>query len=130
MVANALGIKADNAQEIARSVTIQETSFETPPAAKSGGMAELLSSYSGVLKNIGAAVIGLGLLMFFLRLLKQTKPDEIAFELLQTAGAPGARGSTRQSSITPDLLNEMIRQKPANVGVALRGWMANGNSKS
>ncbi len=130
MVANALGIKAENAQEIARSVTIEETPFENPPVPKSGGVGEFLTNYSDLLRNLGAAVVALGLLLFFLRMLKQTKPDEISFELLQAAGAPAGRGDARNQSITPDLLNEMIRQKPTNVGVALRGWMANGSSKS
>ncbi|HEX4666341.1 MAG TPA: flagellar basal-body MS-ring/collar protein FliF [Chthoniobacterales bacterium] len=127
MVANALGIKAENAQEIARSVTIEETAFVNPPAPKSGGMGEILMNYSDLLKNVGAGIVALGLLFFFLRMLKRTKPDEISFELLQTAGS---RVSGSSANITPDLLNEMIRQKPANVGVALRGWMANGSSKS
>jgi flagellar M-ring protein FliF len=26
--------------------------------------------------------------------------------------------------VTPELLNELIRQKPANVGVALRDWVS------
>lgn len=130
MVANALGIKTENAQEIARSVTIEETAFENPAAPKSGGMGELLSTYSDLLKNVGAGFVAILLLLFFLRMLKQTKPDEIPFELLEAAGAGGGRGPIRGGNITPDLLNEMIRQKPANVGVALRGWMANGSSKS
>jgi flagellar M-ring protein FliF len=29
-----------------------------------------------------------------------------------------------QGAITPELLNELIRQKPANIGVALRDWAA------
>lgn len=128
MVANALGVKADSAQEIARSVTIEETAFENPPVPKSGGMGDLLTSYSGLLKNAGAAVVALVLVFFFLRMLKQTKPDEIPFELLQAAG--GNRTTGNNANITPDLLNEMIRQRPANVGVALSGWMSNGNSKS
>jgi flagellar M-ring protein FliF len=128
MVANALGIKGDNAQEIARTVTIQETTFQTPAAPKSG-ISETVANYSDLLKNAGAAIIGVALLLFFLRMLKQTKPDEIPLELLRTAGASGT-GRAGGGNITPDLLNEMIRQKPANVGVALRGWMANGNSKS
>ena len=131
MVANALGIKTENAQEIARSVTIQEQAFEAPPVPKGGGLGEMLSNYSDPLRNLGAAFVAFVLVMFFLRMLKKTKPDEIPFELIQAAsGASGARGAGRNPSITPDLLNEMIRQKPAHVGVALRGWMANGNSRS
>jgi len=129
MVANALGIKTDNPQDVTKSVTIEETAFETSPSPKSGGMGDLIASYSNLLKNIGASIVALALLLFFFRMLKQAKPDEIQLELLQAASGSGIRGA-RSSGVTPDLLNEMIRQKPANVGVALRGWMANGGSKS
>ena len=60
MVANALGIKTENEQEIARSVTLEEMAFENPPAPKSGGMGELLSTYSDLLKNVGAGLVALG----------------------------------------------------------------------
>jgi hypothetical protein len=32
--------------------------------------------------------------------------------------------------ISAEILNDLIRQKPANVGAALRGWMANPNGAS
>jgi flagellar M-ring protein FliF len=34
------------------------------------------------------------------------------------------------NGVTPDLLNELIRQKPANIGVALRDWVSAGASKN
>jgi flagellar M-ring protein FliF len=38
--------------------------------------------------------------------------------------------STTKQSITPELLNELIRQKPGNVGAALRNWVAEPASKN
>jgi flagellar M-ring protein FliF len=38
--------------------------------------------------------------------------------------AAAARSLPNSSAVTPELLNELIRQKPANVGVALRDWVA------
>ena len=35
-----------------------------------------------------------------------------------------SRSLPNSHSVTPELLNELIRQKPANVGVALRDWVA------
>ena len=60
-----------------------------------------------------------------MRMLKKTKPDEIPIEILdqsQLAGVEGANGV----GITVEKLNEMIRQKPENIGAALRGWMVTG----
>jgi flagellar M-ring protein FliF len=45
-------------------------------------------------------------------------------ELLTESPVNGQRGMPVQGAITPELLNELIRQKPANIGVALRDWAA------
>ena len=41
-----------------------------------------------------------------------------------------SRSLPNSNSVTPELLNELIRQKPANVGVALRDWVAVPASKN
>jgi hypothetical protein len=62
-----------------------------------------------------------GLVFFFMRLLKKVKPDQIPMELLQPRKSPEEEEATAE--ITADLLNQMIRQKPESVGAALRTWM-------
>jgi len=42
---------------------------------------------------------------------------------LADADAAGSR-SANASELTPELLNALIRQKPANVGTALRDWVS------
>jgi flagellar M-ring protein FliF len=81
----------------------------------------------------------------FVRMLRRTKPDEIPMEALYSGGdelvqsegrsaAGGAGGSVgaaassgagakNASGVTVELINEMIRRKPQNVGVALRNWV-------
>jgi len=64
--------------------------------------------------------------MVFLGMLKRTKPDNIPIELLK----PEAPAPPPAPLISAEVLNDLIRQKPANVGAALRGWMANPNAVS
>jgi flagellar M-ring protein FliF len=128
MVVNALGIKNDAGKEANRTVTLQETTFEGQPETKTNYM-DMVYSNSDLLRSVFACLLAFGLLGFFLRMLKRSKPDEIPVELLRS------ESETSVSSgpvITAEVLNELIRQKPANVGAALRGWMAspNGSSKN
>jgi flagellar M-ring protein FliF len=41
-----------------------------------------------------------------------------------------ARSLQNGGSITPEMLNQLIRQKPANVGTALREWVATPSAKN
>jgi hypothetical protein len=81
-------------------------------------------------------------------MLRRTKPDEIPMELLypveddvvlsdatvasaanssssNVAGKPagGPAGSRPPQAVTVDLINEMIRRKPDNVGAALKNYV-------
>ena len=39
-----------------------------------------------------------------------------------------ARSLPNASNVTPELLNDLIKQKPANIGLALRDWVSAGNA--
>ena len=51
-------------------------------------------------------------------------PEPVPVEVLSMTPEAAQRALPSGSGITPDLLNELIKQKPANVGVALRDWVA------
>jgi flagellar M-ring protein FliF len=122
VVVNALGIKAADEKELAKIVTLEEVPFDGAPIQKAGAM-EFLRSNPDLIKHGFAVIVALGLVFVFMRMLKKTKPDEIPIEILdqsQYAGLDGADGG----GVSVDKLNEMIRQKPENIGAALRGWMA------
>jgi len=126
MVVNALGIKAEAGQDISQTVTLQEVPFEVP-AVKKPDLSDMVYNNQDLLRSgVGLAIAGI-VLMIFLRLLNRTKPYEIPIEILEPNA--GELQSSRMPSISPEMLNEMIRQKPENIGAALRGWMAAPNSK-
>jgi flagellar M-ring protein FliF len=120
MVVNALGIKAPE-KELASMVTVEEAPFEAAPVVKPG-LVDLAWSNTDLIKNAFSLLAAIGLFIVFLRTLKRAKPDLIPVELLNPGAAGGAAAP---QEITPHILNAMIEQKPENVGLALRNWMAN-----
>jgi flagellar M-ring protein FliF len=123
MVVNALGVKAVDDKEIAKIVTLEEVAFEAVPAVKKGAMDFVLGN-TDLLKNGLAVLVAVALVFVFLRMVKKAKPDEIPIEILSPEKVPADAAAGRPVSV--ELLNEMIRQKPNNVGAALREWMAGG----
>jgi flagellar M-ring protein FliF len=133
VVANALGVAQ---KDIKSNVSIEEMPFQTVPKEEQG-LVETLVRNSDLLRDAGAVLVAVILFGAFVRMLKKTKPDEIPMEMLvaqsETEGAhqlPGGRGGsggpgglTIPQPVTVDLINDMIRRKPENVGAALRSWM-------
>ena len=126
MVANAIGIKGED-KELAKVVTLQEVAFESPVEPKTG-IADSVFAHPDLLKNGIAVGIALILFVMFLRMLKRAKPDEIPMELLE-AQRSAQLDTAAAGPVTADMLNDMIRQKPDNVGLALRDWMSNSDSR-
>ena len=127
MVVNALGVKVTDDKEAAKIVSLEEVAFDNPPAQKAG-FVDLALRNTDLLKNGFAILVALGLIVFFLRMVKRAKPDEIPIEVFSPINA-GANADANKPAISVELLNEMIRQKPENVGAALRDWMStNGNN--
>ena len=122
MVANAIGIKGED-KELAKSVTLQEVSFEAPVEPKAT-VTDLLFAHPDLVKNGVAVVVALGLFLLFLRMLKKTKPDEIPLGLIEQQRKAEVQAAA-EAPVTAEMLNDMIRQKPGNVGLALRDWMDN-----
>lgn len=123
MVVNALGVKAADEKELAKIVTVEEVAFESVPVVKKGAM-DFIMGNTDLLKNGLAVLVAVVLVFFFLRMVNKAKPDEIPIEILSPEKAQAEAGAGRPVSV--ELLNEMIRQKPNNVGAALREWMAGG----
>ena len=121
MVINALGVKAADDKEAAKIVTIEELAFESTPAVKAGALDMVLRN-PDLVKNGIAVAVAVVLIFIFLRMVKKAKPDEIPIEILSPEKANPEAQTNRPVSV--ELLNEMIRKKPENVGAALREWMA------
>lgn len=131
IVVNALGLHAAAGQSLDSVVALQEVPFqamERMPAQLEAvrqetrwqGWVEVASRWSAV---VGA----LAVLLIFWRMLSRQKPEPVPVEVLSLTPDAAARALPNSNAVTPELLNELIRQKPANIGVALRDWVANGS---
>jgi flagellar M-ring protein FliF len=133
IVINALGLKPVAGQTLDSIVSIQETEFSTA-AQQAIGLEAAQAAQPGwqtyvELASRWAAVAGAALvLVVFWRMLKREKPEVVPIEALTVAADNSSRATPASGPVTPELLNELIRQKPANIGVALREWVAAGGS--
>ena len=132
VVVNALGLKPAAGQPLDALVSLQEVAFQSglqaplPLEAAAGETSlqtwfELASRWAAF---AGAAIV----LLVFLRVLSRQKPEPVPVEVLSMSPEAATRALPNNNAITPELLNELIRHKPANVGVALRDWVAAGAS--
>lgn len=130
IVINALGLKVAPGQTPESLVSLQEQPFQGAlqlPEQFEAAQGETriqgwLSAASNWAAIGGAALV----LLVFLRTLSRQKPEPVPVEVLSLTPEAAARSLPNSNAITPELLNELIRQKPNNVGVALRDWVANG----
>lgn len=132
LVLTALGIKLGPGQNAADFVTVTEMPFAIDPFESHGDLLEddaAMQRYIELGKNGIGAVLGIGVIIFFMQMLKRYKPEKISIEVLQPDQMLQSRKMEDTSVVTPEMLNELIRQKPANIGVSLRDWIGDEVSK-
>ncbi len=134
MVVNALGVPAAAPADLARIVSLQEVAFEAAPI-ESTMSPERMLTYVETVRPLLTILLAGGIFYFFIRMLRRTKAEEGRFELVETdderllAGKSAGAGNGREV-ISPEMLNELIRQKPDNVAASLRSWLAQKDQKS
>lgn len=132
IVINALGLKAAPGQSLEALVSLQEVEFrasdpiatlETVRATESK-IATWVELAQRWVPFVAAAFV----LLVFWRMFKRQKPEAVPIEVLSMTPENAARSLPNASNVTPELLNDLIRQKPANIGLALREWVSAGNT--
>lgn len=133
VVVNALGLKLAPGQTLESVVALQEMPFAAAPVSQQiqaiqtenrvQGWIEVASKWTAVL---GAVAV----LFIFLRVLAKQKPEPVPVEVLSMPPEMAARSLQNGSAVTPEMLNQLIRQKPANIGSALRDWVATPAAKN
>ena len=132
IVINALGIQLKEGEIAQDLVTVNEMVFAADPSAlqtESMNQGFDLNKWIEIGKILVGLVLGLGVIIFFIQMLKKTKPEEISIEVLQPDQVLQNRKLEENGTVTPEMLNELIRQKPANIGVSLREWIAEPESR-
>ncbi|MBU6182758.1 MAG: flagellar M-ring protein FliF [Verrucomicrobia bacterium] len=153
MVINTLGIVVPRGESPNDFVSITEMPFP-PSSIAPDPAADRFGQYMEFIRPIAALVIAAIVFGIFFFMLRRAKPEEISFELVddsmqnKSAGAlPDAQTSedaeqqgeekpdpmsflpaARNLKVSPELLNQLIRQKPENVGATLREWLLNKTS--
>ena len=130
IVINALGVKLPAGASRDSVVTLQEQTFTTvePLAGQmTQPMTERVEGWFDIASKWGGVVGAVAVLLMFWRLFKRQKPEPVPIEVLSLTPEQASRTLPNASNVTPELLNELIRQKPANIGVALREWVTAGN---
>jgi flagellar M-ring protein FliF len=127
-VINALGLKPAPGQSLDALVSLQETTFDVAelPAAQAETAANStgLQSYFELASRWTAVGGALVVLLVFWRMLKRQKPEPVPIEVLSLTPDNSSRVLPNAANVTPEMLNDLIRQKPANIGIALRDWVS------
>lgn len=132
MVANALGIPTD-APEFG-NVAVQETLFSQgaalPPELLEGGGFDL-SMIMNYADEMVDGLVAIVILLVFLTILKRARSERTLLDRMQDirVDAQSQVDVLGQQTLTPELLNELIRQKPDNVSTNLRKWLGAGSDK-
>jgi flagellar M-ring protein FliF len=127
VVVNALGLRAQPGQSLDSLITVHEVPFAVETVSQ---QMETLQQEGRIVGWIEIArrwvpvVIAVIALLVFFRLLSRQKPEPVPVEVLTLPADLAQRTLQKNSAVTPDMLNELIRQKPANIGNALRDWVA------
>lgn len=126
LVVNALGVKPAAGQNLEELVSLQESAFQPPVVDENIQRIATETRVQGWVETASryvAVAIALGAFFIFFRMLRSQRPEPVPIELLSASANGAATRNNVSGNITPELLNELIRQKPANVGTALRDWV-------
>ena len=128
IVMNALGLHPAPGQAPDTLVSLQEVPFKAEPVSQQIAALQTetrMQSWIETASRYFAVIAAAGIFYIFWRILKKQQPEPVPVELLADVPARMPRGSYQLNggSLTPELLNDLIRQKPANIGNALRDWV-------
>lgn len=128
MVVNALGVTPARGQPLDSIVSVEEMDFAPSPLAMEETVANppvQIIDWLEVGKQGLLVVVGLGVFIAFMRLVKAARAEAPSLEIYQGEGGSRSGGGKEiEGELTPELLNQMIREQPANVGLTLKEWMS------
>jgi flagellar M-ring protein FliF len=128
LVQSALGLEETGDANRKDQITLEEMPFNDQPAAD---VSEQLVRqekhqfwFDLAQKGIYPA-LAVGVLFLFWQMLKKTAKDEIPIALPPASGN-GHRKPSHGGVVTVEVLNQLIRENPANMTQAVRSWLSRG----
>ena len=106
-----------------------QPSYAGPAGETLNQFQQLLDTYGPHLKNLLGIILALAIFFVFLRMLKKFKPNDAEVQVLDEDDQQMLAGTrSLGSGLTPELLNDLIQEKPDNVSTALRKYLETGSS--
>jgi flagellar M-ring protein FliF len=133
-VVNAIGARFDEKTDLATHVTVHEVEFMESSAFGAAGDAigkwqSLIEEYGSLFKTFLGPLLAIVMFFVFIRMFKKFKPSEAEVQVLDEDDQQLLAGTrSLGSGLTPELLNDLIQEKPDNVGTALRRYLETGSS--
>lgn len=132
-VVNAIGARFDQS-DLTTHVTVHEVeflpAFVGPAGETLNQFQQVLDTYGPHLKNLLGVVLALAIFVVFLRMLKKFKPRDAEVQVLNEDDQQLLSGTrSLGSGLTPELLNDLIQEKPDNVGTALKRYLETGTTR-
>lgn len=127
VVLNALGLKPQPGQSLDSLVSLQEVPFQAvetvPDQIEAIQKENRIMNWVEASSRWGAVGLALAMFIYFLRMLSRQKPEPVPVEVLSLPPEAMGRALPSSHGVTPEMLNQLIRHKPANIGAALRDWV-------
>ena len=130
-VVNAIGARFDGL-DLTTHVTVHEVDFLESSAFAVGDTLSqwqnLIDTWVPMLKSFLGPLLAIVMFFVFLRMFKKFRPSEAEVQVLDEDDQQLLAGTrSLGSGLTPELLNDLIQEKPDNVGTALRRYLETGS---
>jgi flagellar M-ring protein FliF len=128
IVESALGVEETGNAERKDSITLEEMTFNDQPATELTQQLdkqEKRQLWFDMAQKAVYPALAIGVLFLFWRLWQKTAKDEIPFAIPATNGHGNGNGHRKsaQGVVTVEVLNQLIRENPANMTQAVRTWL-------
>ena len=131
IVQSALGLEESGEASRKDEITLEEMPFNDQPAMEWTQQLDQQEkrqfwfemAQKGLLPALAA-----GVLILFWRLWQKTAKDEIPIVIPSTNGNGNGHGKAAHGMVTVEVLNQLIRENPANMTQAVSSWLSRGKA--
>jgi flagellar biosynthesis/type III secretory pathway M-ring protein FliF/YscJ len=131
LVQSALGLQLGGDANRKDEITLEEMPFNdgfNVEVAQQIDKQQKVTMWWDIGKNVGYVLLALGLLFILLRAVKTTPAEQINITAAPGRSSAHGNGNGREGVVTAEVLNQLIRENPANMNHAVRTWLNRGET--